>query len=120
MAESQKVPILPCGRCGAAARQEQGLVGNTNAAPPVRFRCSRDRSCLQGPEGELGVAVHGWNRVTQGWVGMDILLALAKEIPEMAPQITKAMESRFKALSRPGADDKITQALNNSNRGFEA
>jgi hypothetical protein len=100
-----QLPLLNCGRCGDPAREEQGLAAR-GAQPPLRFRCT-NAGCLSGPYCEDPVqAVHGWNRVTQGWLGMDVLQAIGRQIPQLEPQIADAMQKRWEALLAEVAEKK--------------
>lgn len=99
MGSLTKTKIMPCGKCGKKAIAEEGIIATRHEAPPITYRCS-DRNCLSGPVGpSLANAVHGWNRVSQGWIGMDVLTKLSQQIPELAPQIHAAMQSSFEKVA---------------------
>lgn len=92
-----KTQIYPCGRCGKNAIADPGVAAHRDSNPPVTYRCP-DPRCLSGPQGTLAEAVTGWNRVSQGWIGLDVLVEMAKSIPGIEPQINQAMKKRFLAL----------------------
>lgn len=96
---TQQVPLLNCGRCGGPAREETG-VSPARMSAPIRFRC-QNMHCLCGPYGaEAESAVHGWNRVTQGWIAMAVLVQMSQQIPELEPQIQKAMQGHWDRLAK--------------------